>query len=134
MDAIRERSISHIEKAIPRLQPVDIIELATKYDIPSWLTPAYVAICQRSEPIEEWEAMKLGLSAAIKLARAREMVRATSRPSMNFGGSSGFGVPPASGNASFGLTVTSPFIPPKPEVPFSPQTVLKIVNEVFGTA
>lgn len=127
MDAIRQRAISNIESTIPPLKSVETIELAMKYDIPNWLTPAYVAICQRPEPIEEWEAIKMGISVAMKLARARELVRAIPR-------ASSFGSAAPHSFSAFGSPSTA-FIPPKPDGgQFSPQTVQKIVKEVFGTS
>lgn len=131
MDAIRQRAISSIESTNPPLKSVETIELAVKYDIPGWLTPAYVSICQRAEPIEEWEAIKMGISVAMKLARARELVRTTPRAqTFNPFGTPSFAAQPF---GTFG-TPTTPFIPPKPDAQFSSQTVLKIVQEVFGSS
>lgn len=138
MDAIRQQAISKIQTIIPPLNPIDTIELAMKYDIPDWLTPAYVSICQRQDPIEEWEAEKVGISVAMKLARARELVRATPGPGTRQHFDNMF----ASGGFHPGLTIAAPYIPPKPSwdgskpatqpAPYNSHIVLNVVNEVFG--
>jgi hypothetical protein len=102
MDKVRNRAIREI-RDFP-LDPVDKIVLAVKNNIPEWLKPAYVELCQREEPIREEEAEKLGLGTAMKLARAREYVRdpmwvvrnpapkpPPSVPSIGWGNASGWG-------------------------------------------
>jgi len=73
MEKVRNRAIREI--TLFELDAVDRIVLAVNHDVPAWLTPAYVVLCQREEPIREEEAEKLGLSVMVKLARARESVR-----------------------------------------------------------
>lgn len=73
MEKVRTRAIREIETFA--LDPVDKIILAVNHDVPAWLKPAYVELCQREDPIQEEEAVKLGLSTAMKLARAREYIR-----------------------------------------------------------
>ncbi|KAJ7676326.1 hypothetical protein B0H14DRAFT_3684752, partial [Mycena olivaceomarginata] len=57
------------------IDPIEQILLAEKHDVPHWLRIAYVAICERSDPLEEWEAEKIGARKTALLARAREAVR-----------------------------------------------------------
>ncbi|KAJ7243590.1 hypothetical protein B0H12DRAFT_1022919 [Mycena haematopus] len=57
------------------IDPIEQIVLAEKHDIPHWLRIAYVKICERSDPLEEWEAEKIGARKTALLARARETVR-----------------------------------------------------------
>jgi hypothetical protein len=57
------------------IDPIEQIVLAEKHDIPHWFRPAYVLICERSKPLEEWEARKIGFRKTTLLARARETVR-----------------------------------------------------------
>jgi hypothetical protein len=57
------------------IDPIEQIVLAEKHEIPHWFRIAYVSICERSEPLEEWEARKIGFQKATLLARARETVR-----------------------------------------------------------
>ncbi|KAJ7742588.1 hypothetical protein B0H16DRAFT_1563062 [Mycena metata] len=52
-----------------------MITINPKHDIPHWLPLAYAAICERSGPLEEWEAKSLGYRKTVLLARAREEVR-----------------------------------------------------------
>ncbi|KAJ6454478.1 hypothetical protein C8R47DRAFT_1167105 [Mycena vitilis] len=57
------------------LDAVEQIVLAEKHDIQHWLRIAYVKLCERSEPLTESEARKLGYQKTAWLARAREAVR-----------------------------------------------------------
>jgi len=75
MDKIRQRAIRQINSHRPRIDPIDKIVLAEKHHIPDWLAPAYASLCQRPNPLEEWEAGQLGIGITVKLARAREAVR-----------------------------------------------------------
>jgi len=75
MDKIRRRAIGQIISHRPRIEPVEKFVLAEKHNIPDWLPAAYASLCQRANPLEEWEAEKLGLRITVKLARAREAVR-----------------------------------------------------------
>ena len=75
MDTIRQRAIREIVSHRPNINPVEKIVLAEKHNIPEWLAPAYASLCQRANPLEEWEAKRLGMRVTVKLARAREAVR-----------------------------------------------------------
>jgi hypothetical protein len=75
MDKIRQRAIRQIISHHPRIDPIEKIMLAEKHNIPDWLPSAYASLCQRANPLEEWEAEKLGMGVMVKLARAREAVR-----------------------------------------------------------
>ncbi|KAJ7450818.1 hypothetical protein FB451DRAFT_1410140 [Mycena latifolia] len=57
------------------IDPIQQIVLAERHDIPHWLPIAYTAICERSKPLEEWEAEKIGYRKITLLARAREAIR-----------------------------------------------------------
>ena len=74
LEKIRNRAVK--ELTAMNIDPVDRVVLAVKHDIPDWLFPAYVDLCIRSEPLREDEARKLGLSTTVKLACAREKLRA----------------------------------------------------------
>ena len=73
IEKIRNRAITALEDM--GLGPVERIVLAVNHDIPAWLKPAYVDLCQRKEPLREDEARKLGWSTTVKLACARERLR-----------------------------------------------------------
>jgi len=75
MEKIRQRAITELEENFGIPDPVEKIIVAVKNNVPAWLEPAYVELCQRKEPIRSEEAERLGLSIAMKLARAREYVR-----------------------------------------------------------
>lgn len=74
-DRLRAQAIRAIDESATPLDPVDKVVLATKFDVPAWLAPAFVALCQRPKCLEEWEAEKIGLKRTVQLARAREEYR-----------------------------------------------------------
>ncbi|KAJ7178195.1 hypothetical protein C8R46DRAFT_988351 [Mycena filopes] len=77
-DLLRAHAIHSIEGLSPeaQLDPIDKLVLAIEHKIPEWLAPAYTAICQRRNCLEEWEAEKIGLRRTVQIARAREAFRA----------------------------------------------------------
>jgi hypothetical protein len=77
-DIEKIRVIPEIMSHCPRIDLVEKIVLAEKYNIPDWPAPAYAALCQPAYPLQEWEAKRLGIRVAVKLARAREAVREVS--------------------------------------------------------
>lgn len=72
-DKIRELAI--VEISAKMLDPVKKITLANKYNIPQWLSSAYLDLCKRPEPITDVEAETLGLRTLVRVARARELMR-----------------------------------------------------------
>lgn len=74
-DDIRERAIKEISAFRPPLEPVQLIELAHRHDVPQWLEPAYCALCQRPQPMNEAEVNKVGLQVAVKISQARDALR-----------------------------------------------------------
>ncbi|KAJ7178196.1 hypothetical protein C8R46DRAFT_1346416 [Mycena filopes] len=79
-------AVDHSRWAQPRrgnritIDPIDQIVLAELHDIPHWLPVAYTAICERSGPLEEWEAEKIGYRKTVLLAQAREAIRNPHHP------------------------------------------------------
>lgn len=76
-DRIRDRAITALAPGPTPysshvLNPVDMVVLALKHDIPQWLETAYVLLCMREQSLEEEEGEKLGVVTTIRLARARE--------------------------------------------------------------
>ncbi|KAF9256234.1 hypothetical protein L218DRAFT_797074, partial [Marasmius fiardii PR-910] len=57
-----------------RPNAVQLIVLAEKLNVPSWLEPAYVEICKRDKPLELFEGEQLGLEKVILIERAREEI------------------------------------------------------------
>ncbi|ESK92777.1 hypothetical protein Moror_15950 [Moniliophthora roreri MCA 2997] len=66
----RERAIKGIDTATT--EPIQMIELAELYDVPRWIEPAYVELCQRKEPLNEAEVEALGPKKTVLVLRARE--------------------------------------------------------------
>jgi hypothetical protein len=79
-DDIRERSIKEIAGFCPALDPVQMVELALRHDIPSWLEPAYCSLCKRPQPMNESEVNKLGVNIAVKITNARDILRKSHAP------------------------------------------------------
>lgn len=76
-DKVRKRAIKEIENSQPPVDPVTKVMLANKHDIPEWLQASYISLCERTEPLEEEEAEKLGLPMTVKVAKLREKYRAS---------------------------------------------------------
>ncbi|KAJ6453585.1 hypothetical protein C8R45DRAFT_1039116 [Mycena sanguinolenta] len=74
-DLLRAHAIHAIEENPTTIDPIDKLVLAMQYNIPEWLAPAYTALCQRPNCLEEWEAEKIGLKKTVQIARAREAFR-----------------------------------------------------------
>lgn len=72
-DRIRDMSIQEI--STKGLDPIRKVTLAEKYNIPLWLSPAFVDLCKRPEPLTLREAEQLGMKTVVRLAKAREIVR-----------------------------------------------------------
>ena len=69
MTKIRRRAIEEITRYVSPIDPVEKLVQAQNFDIPEWLS------LLTKNPLEEWEAVKIGLSVAVKIARVREAVR-----------------------------------------------------------
>ncbi|KAJ7023463.1 hypothetical protein C8F04DRAFT_1048014 [Mycena alexandri] len=119
-DLLRAHAIQSIEESPTTLDPVDKLVLAMKYKIPGWLAPAYTALCQRPNCLEEWEAEKIGLKKTVQIARAREAFRdaeyRSRAPSPVY-----CWRPPA----------PSPIPSPRPMVDYHATRAARIVDEVF---
>ncbi|CUA76754.1 hypothetical protein RSOLAG22IIIB_02226 [Rhizoctonia solani] len=68
--ALREYAIRHLEGA--ELTAIQRIEIARKFDLPSWEKPAYIDLCNRDEAITEEEAKILGIAALVRISKIRE--------------------------------------------------------------
>jgi hypothetical protein len=58
--------------AVRELSPVDKIALGKRYNVGSWLRPAYLAVCEREEPITDAEGERPGLADVLKISRAQQ--------------------------------------------------------------
>ncbi|KAI0342105.1 hypothetical protein BDW22DRAFT_1358220 [Trametopsis cervina] len=75
-DAIREQAVQKLAELLRgNRNPVEKIYLASKFDIASWKREAYCALCEREDPLELWEATRIGWETAILLVKAREVLR-----------------------------------------------------------
>jgi len=72
MEKVHKRAIRELESM--KLDPVDRIVLAMEHNVPEWLDPAYVELCEREDPLHEGEAERVGLNVTVKLSWAREMI------------------------------------------------------------
>ena len=55
--------------------PVDKVVLGRDFDVPQWLPEAYLAICDRPEPLTLDEGDRLGVKDVIRISQAREAMR-----------------------------------------------------------
>ncbi|CAE6416249.1 unnamed protein product [Rhizoctonia solani] len=67
---LRDYAIRHLERA--ELSAIKRVEIARKFNIPTWIEPAYVELCDRNEAITEEEANTLGMTALVRIANIRE--------------------------------------------------------------
>ncbi|EUC66775.1 hypothetical protein RSOL_508880 [Rhizoctonia solani AG-3 Rhs1AP] len=68
--ALRNYAIKHLERA--ELTAIKRIEIARKFDLPSWEKPAFMDLCNRDESITEEEANILGVAAFLRVTEIRE--------------------------------------------------------------
>ncbi|KAJ6588111.1 hypothetical protein B0H19DRAFT_1012909 [Mycena capillaripes] len=119
-DLLRAHAIQAIEDSPTTLDPIDKLVLAMKYKIPVWLAPAYAALCQRPNCLEEWEAEKIGLKKTVQIARAREAFREANYRSRAVSPMYGWAPRPA-----------TPSLLPSPTVDYHATRAARIVDEVF---
>ncbi|CAE6462925.1 unnamed protein product [Rhizoctonia solani] len=68
--ALRNYAIKHLKRA--ELTAIKRIEIARKFDLPSWEKPAFMDLCNRDESITEEEANILGVAAFLRVTEIRE--------------------------------------------------------------
>ncbi|KAJ7243589.1 hypothetical protein B0H12DRAFT_829320 [Mycena haematopus] len=118
-DLLRAQAIHSIEESPTTFDPIDKLVLAMKYSIPEWLAPAYTALCQRPNCLEEWEAEKIGLKKTVQIARAREAFR----DSATYGAHAPSPV--------YSWRSPSPVMGLAPMVDYQTKRAARIVDEVF---
>ncbi|KAF8757119.1 hypothetical protein RHS01_03688 [Rhizoctonia solani] len=67
---LRDYAIRHLEQA--ELSAISRVKIARELNLPSWLEPAYVDLCNRDETITEEEASILGMTTFVRVAKIRE--------------------------------------------------------------
>ncbi|KAG5641642.1 hypothetical protein DXG03_004550 [Asterophora parasitica] len=78
---VYRRAVSEIDDLEAAIDPVERILLAKRLKVNRWLSPAYAALCLRTDPITASEAEKLGMYTFVALVAAREsFYRETSAP------------------------------------------------------
>ncbi|KAJ3935942.1 MAG: hypothetical protein NXY57DRAFT_987734 [Lentinula lateritia] len=83
MDVVKEHAISTMS-SLSGVDPVDKVVVARKYGITSWLAPTINAIIQRSQPWNERDVERLGLSTVLKLAEFRDRLQPRSQYGYGF--------------------------------------------------
>ncbi|TCD64997.1 hypothetical protein EIP91_003364 [Steccherinum ochraceum] len=80
---LRDRAIAELWRLRGLLTPIERICLAQRFDLDAasgtgrgqqWVKPAYEMLSERREPLEVWEAEKVGMRVAVGIAKARERV------------------------------------------------------------
>ncbi|RPD57425.1 hypothetical protein L226DRAFT_554217 [Lentinus tigrinus ALCF2SS1-7] len=83
---IRTLAIRQLQ-TLDGISPVDKVVLGREYEFSGrWVLSAYIALCERSEPLSIPEASRLGLETAMRIAQLREQLRAGGRKSSRIGG------------------------------------------------
>jgi hypothetical protein len=67
-----------LRELLPLASPVDKIVLGRKYGFDDWLTPAFVAVCARAEPLSLAEAKRMDIDDVARIYLAREQARDSS--------------------------------------------------------
>jgi hypothetical protein len=67
-----------LKELLPLASPVDRIVLGRKYGFNDWLTPAFVAVCARAEPLSLEEAKRMDGEDVARIYQAREQARGSS--------------------------------------------------------
>ena len=128
-EKVRKRAIKEITARLDQVEPFDLIRLAIKFDVESWLKPAYRRIVTRSNLITHVEAAKVPFPMAVMLMRSREQFwknNARSSNSHGFGGGGGFG------GGNFGNTATSTTTSPDPIIDAEIKLMVLEPTEVTG--
>ncbi|KAF8589487.1 hypothetical protein K439DRAFT_1523220 [Ramaria rubella] len=69
------RCLAIRELATFEIEPVQKVAIALQNDVPEWLHPSYMALCERPNPLTVEEARRLGVEVVALLACAREIFR-----------------------------------------------------------
>ena len=75
MTRVRDRAIKEIINFAPRIDSVDLVDLAINHQVEHWLPIAYSRLCQRRETITVQEGERLGVETVCLLYMARQKVR-----------------------------------------------------------
>jgi hypothetical protein len=67
-----------LRRLLPLASPVDKIVLGRQYGFGDWLTPAFVAVCARAEPLSLAEAKRMDGEDVARIYQAREKARGSS--------------------------------------------------------
>ncbi|ELU41194.1 Med5 domain-containing protein [Rhizoctonia solani AG-1 IA] len=68
---MRNFAITQLESRF-QSPPIDRIKLSDEFNIPNWAIPAFIELCQRTEPISQREARILGAERLVEVSRIRE--------------------------------------------------------------
>ncbi|KAJ3720794.1 hypothetical protein DFJ43DRAFT_970257, partial [Lentinula guzmanii] len=71
MDVVKEHAIATMNQ-ISKVDPIDKVVVARKYGVNSWLVPSFDALLRRSQPWDEQDVERLGLSTVLKLVELRD--------------------------------------------------------------
>jgi hypothetical protein len=69
-----------LRELLPLASPVDKIVIGRDYGLEDWLTPAFVDVCARAEPLSLEEAEKMSNADVTRIFQAREHARSSSAP------------------------------------------------------
>lgn len=71
---LRALSIRHLD-ALPKVSPIDKLLAGRTYDVPHWISEAYVALCERATQLTLDECRQLSLEDVVNVNNARHEAR-----------------------------------------------------------
>ncbi|KAJ3786079.1 hypothetical protein GGU10DRAFT_332601 [Lentinula aff. detonsa] len=83
MDVVKEHALATMNQ-IPKVDPIDKVVVARKYGVDSWLAPSFDALLRRSQPWDEQDVERLGLSTVLKLVELRDRLQPHSQYGYGF--------------------------------------------------
>lgn len=78
MDDLRQHAIDKMQN-IPDVDPVDKLVVARRFEISSWILPAFTDILQRSNAMDQYAVDSLGLETVLRLVAIRDRMPWQSR-------------------------------------------------------
>jgi len=79
---IRQYAIKRIEEQ--EVNSAATVRIAKRCNVDSWLFPAYVALCERTESLSLQEGMDLGLHDVVIITKLREQLRPIATPNSSY--------------------------------------------------
>ncbi|KAJ3985146.1 hypothetical protein F5890DRAFT_1197776 [Lentinula detonsa] len=106
MDVVKEHAIATMDQ-ISNVDPIDKVVVGRKYGINSWLVPSFDALLRRSQPWDEQDVERLGLSTVLKLVELRDRLQPRSKHGYSFSWEIAIARQEIPGSVDFRETITA---------------------------